>query len=1009
MTTAHIESASPLAGKAESACSRFLGGPAQLSVHWVWEDGETVTVHLHSMITMPATHIHTCKLSMATAPVCKFRMPAHVIGPQERHVEMHLEYDADDRIRIHADIPVAINKWFRDFLVPRPDPREPERPADPDGPDQPDSPSWSPFHDPEQAHGFNIANPRNRYQIFNFLWLRDIRPATADNPRFIRVEHVLAIAACPLLSALRQDQKKATDAAAAWTAIRATATTYVGAGAKTKSDVAYPYIKSLADLDKEWQSFIDLQRRLLQVHGEVSLDTLDAIVAETIADRSRFAEDKIFRTQWIRVWQSLIALILTTGKVNFADALSNVLRVAVFVFDLSIRDTSLMQEQGRRDRLGGVIVIPTCAVPPPGAIPHAKEGNVRALGVGELQAIYKECERYALGPVSRTFTVLQGERRRVQTSEESVDVEHLDDATAQATTTLADESHMHASDLEGALRATVESGCHERDFNKLNIVYSDIYMPQTISGDWVDTDTANVHDQTQVTRLAQEITRRATRRIADSVQQTRRVIHARRWQHTVARDIDNRNGTAHLNGLYRWLIRRSRLVLHDEGRRLVIECLIATPAAAFITQVDQPAGVPITPPPTLASFSIHHPSDINHGNYLELASIYGFENPPAPPEQYRQFIAQLSGQASPSHEAICLPEGFKPSAGRGSTTLSSAVTATLSYVTSDKTEVLACIVGDYKAVYGGTNSTPAPATVPAIAAEDPAAPCCKMIDPFTQKPPIPPVIPSAGTDASVTIDPSATDIPILAYSHAQSYALTVTLLAEDSMYAERTKQWQQALYDQLLSACIERRRHYDRERMERVSNDLGTSERAFFVSELKRQALDLLAAQYCSPAGTPSAAPSFVKTTLDEAFQWRQMAYAFFPWNVDQPGAEAGLHWRGLDSASHRDAELLDAFLAAGSARVLLPVTPGYELALMYYLSYGALWRPDGGVALLPEPWLDAAADIAHPCTSRRHGWWIEEPTALEVLQEGDELPHVDLQPATPSPTEGEYPRERKR
>lgn len=126
----------------DPAGSRFLGGPAQLSVSWVWEEGQAVVVQLLSLTTLPACLIHTCKLSMKTAPACRFSMPAQIIGPQERNVEFTLEADLDDRMQLRADIPIDTDKRFHDVLSAWSDPLKPEWPLDPNdwnGPERPGS------------------------------------------------------------------------------------------------------------------------------------------------------------------------------------------------------------------------------------------------------------------------------------------------------------------------------------------------------------------------------------------------------------------------------------------------------------------------------------------------------------------------------------------------------------------------------------------------------------------------------------------------------------------------------------------------------------------------------------------------------------------------------------------------------------------------------------------------------------------------------------------------------
>jgi hypothetical protein len=456
----------------------------------------------------------------------------------------------------------------------------------------------------------------------------------------------------------------------------------------------------------------------------------------------------------------------------------------------------------------------------------------------------------------------------------------------------------------------------------------------------------------------------------------------------VSQDVDNREADMHLNGLYRWLIKRSRLVLQDEGRRLVLEFLLPNPASELVDAANQPAGVAVQAPETLDARGIRTPADIKPDNYLALAGAYGISCPP-PPVLYRRLTLALSGQASEAQGTIHLPDGFVPANAQPSRA-DGTVTGTLSYVISNRADPLVCVVGEYAATYGVPGKSPAPA------APAPAPASCTMIDPFQPPLPLPSAIPCVGTDSKLVIDPSATEIPVCAFSNASSFRVTVSFMARDSRHDERLQCWQQAIYDQLRDACIDQRQRFQRAWMARVQQLLQPSERESLVNVLQRKAIDLLVSRYHQPPGVAANAPPRVRTHLDEAFQWRQMAYAFFPWGTDSQPGHGGPHWRGLDSDTSPGTTLLQAFLEAGSARVLVPVMPGYEFSVLYYLRYGCLFRLDGGITPLAEPFLGTVAGLIHTETQARHHWWIEESTALEVLQRDDTLPEIHWHPPIP-------------
>jgi hypothetical protein len=116
------------------------------------------------------------------------------------------------------------------------------------------------------------------------------------------------------------------------------------------------------------------------------------------------------------------------------------------------------------------------------------------------------------------------------------------------------------------------------------------------------------------------------------------------------------------------------------------------------------------------------------------------------------------------------------------------------------------------------------------------------------------------------------------------------------------------------------------------------------------------------------------------------MAFSFTVHTGEAPASRAIGHYAGEDL-------LFTAFLQAGFARVLLPVRPGYDLAVPYLLASGMLWDgPDalapanrGFVALIND--LKAAAGSPPEREVRSEPWDIRVPTSMVMLQDGAELP----------------------
>src|SRR5690606_26655909 len=71
---------------------------------------------------------------------------------------------------------------------------------------------------------------------------------------------------------------------------------------------------------------------------------------------------------------------------------------------------------------------------------------------------------------------------------------------------------------------------------------------------------------------------------------------------------------------------------------------------------------------------------------------------------------------------------------------------------------------------------------------------------------------------------------------------------------------------------------------------------------------------------------------FEQAFEWERMMYFFYPyfWGLKK-------HWE--DRALLEDVDpVFGQYLRAGAARVVFPVRPGFEEAVIHYLETGSIW-----------------------------------------------------------------------
>jgi hypothetical protein len=137
---------------------------------------------------------------------------------------------------------------------------------------------------------------------------------------------------------------------------------------------------------------------------------------------------------------------------------------------------------------------------------------------------------------------------------------------------------------------------------------------------------------------------------------------------------------------------------------------------------------------------------------------------------------------------------------------------------------------------------------------------------------------------------------------------------------------------------------------------------------------------------------------FEQAFEWNNMTYRFYPyfWGRKE-------NWDEVFPLTDTDPRFID-FLRAGAARVIVPVHPAYDEAMLHYLATNEIWN--GGapptlddplfVSIVDELRSDTGAGLDEklqacspgsgvPCQVNE--WTVKLPTTLVYLQEDAKLP----------------------
>ena len=119
---------------------------------------------------------------------------------------------------------------------------------------------------------------------------------------------------------------------------------------------------------------------------------------------------------------------------------------------------------------------------------------------------------------------------------------------------------------------------------------------------------------------------------------------------------------------------------------------------------------------------------------------------------------------------------------------------------------------------------------------------------------------------------------------------------------------------------------------------------------------------------------SFIKF-MEQAFEWNLMSYNFYPYywaNKDE--------WKDLYQFESNDA-IFRSFMQAGMARVIVTVKPGFEEAVMHYLTTGQIWL-GGQMPVLGNPlYLSIVDELKEQEYTVEETWTTTLPTQLIALQ----------------------------
>jgi hypothetical protein len=620
--------------------------------------------------------------------------------------------------------------------------------------------------------------------------------------------------------------------------------------------------------------------------------------------------------------------------------------------------TSTSVADGRRVYPVGNQVTPISAddyVGSPAASLPTTVGEIRPVGVGDLMMVKQHVLRYEGGDLAHVENVLKSEK----TTRETRRLERTETTIVQETEVTREEQRDTQTTDRFSLKRETTNTLREDAQLKAGLSVDSKYGPTTEVKANAEGATS-VSSETsirQATEFSKDVVDRTVSKVVERVLERRSVTMISEFEEKYSHGFDNTTGDGHISGMYQWIDKVLQAQVYRYGVRLLFDVTVPEPSTDFIlaqTNAQRPGGEIVEPTPFLLL-----PEQLLENNYTFWAKKYdvvGLEPPPPPvktiPVVFDAALTQDPHETTKS-QTVAIDDGYQ------------AV-----YASFTKDAVV--YPGAHWRVMVGASFFDG---MTAVA--------------YTNM---------AHEVGSVGVAYDAYQIELLAAS------VQIFCTRTDRAFAA----WQLKTHGAIVQGFLVKQEAY-RQAVAQARAEVGAQvsgrnpafNQRVVATELRKQCLTLLTAQQFDAFGALElsaeghAQPNLSAVSVqmpyvrffEHAFEWERIVYFFHPyfWGW-KPG------WRNRMLIDDTDPAFAD-FLRAGAGRVVFPVRPGFESAIIHYLETGEIWNggppPDVTSPLYVPIIKEIQEATGAPGNEEPVGepWQVHLPTTLVRLRPNDDLP----------------------
>lgn len=620
---------------------------------------------------------------------------------------------------------------------------------------------------------------------------------------------------------------------------------------------------------------------------------------------------------------------------------------------------------------------------PPEVLPY-----IKSVGVADLLVVKQHLTGYERTDIAHVENIMAHEKR----SRNHRALERTEETfTTEKETTEERESELETAERFELNRESVRTAKRDQEFG-FGLTLSGKYGPTVeFSSDVNATSSSSTEESSKsATTYAKDIMERSLERVVERVrtEQVRRVI--REQEETNLHEFDNQTSD-HVSGVYQFLEKVYQSQVFNYGIRQMFDFMVPEPAS-FVWHVEKTETKLSLPPPPVALETLAPNADrVNETNYLDLAAKFGADGIETPPPLFLTVTTSMAHGQEGSDDSeegqprgivekeLAVPPGYRPFFATARTLALTDNSLTLAITLGNHTEVWKPAASQKTDVGSGHTVGHAELEFP--------------------------VLGDTALDAQSRIP-----LHVLAFE-TNSYSLSVEMLClrEDLTLTA----WKIKTYQKLQEAYRETMQRYEAKVAElkaqaeaeaaRVNTRFGAppSQNTKIVkAELKKHCISIVTRQRFEDVsavedGDPpyfefaeAAEKGLFTRFFEQAFEWDQMQYVFYPY-----------FWARKDTWSSRftrddvDPSFLE-FMQAGAARVVVPVRPGFELAVTHYLETKRIWNGEGEAPTIHS---DLYVPIVREIQERTGApsgevpvgdpWTTRLPTPLVILRREESLP----------------------